>query len=68
MTRTIRKSELKGRRYWNADGVPMFEEPRQTPEIIVNPPEITLTPNITVEAPAVTVEAPNMQPVYRRHT
>jgi len=63
VTRTIRKSELEGRRYWNADGIPMFEEPRQTPEIIVNPPEITLTPNITVEAPAVTVEAPNMQPV-----
>lgn len=63
MTRTIRKSELEGRRYWNADGIPMFEEPRQTPEIIVNPPEITLTPHITVEAPAVTVEAPNMQPV-----
>lgn len=63
MTRAIRKSELEGKRYWNADGIPMFEEPRPTPEIIINPPEINLTPTINVEMPTINVPELNMQPV-----
>lgn len=63
MTRQIRKSELAGKRYWNADGIPMFEEPHPTPEIIINPPEINLTPTINVEMPTINVPELNMQPV-----